>query len=92
MTTYSSGLIATCRVVSAACMLSAILAVVNFDTRSTAGRILIVASVSVSFFGQLFAMKASKPAPPPWIAFLLPCFWIGLAALSILWLILWGQR
>jgi len=92
VTIYSSSLIAACRVLSAACMLSAILAVVNFDTRSTAGRILIVASVSVSFFGQLFAMKASKPTPPPWIGFLLPCFWIGLTALPILWLIRWGQR
>ena len=73
-------------------MLSGILAVMNFDTRSSAGRLLIFASVTVSMFGQLFALKASRPEPPAWIGTLLPAFWIGLALLPILWMILWGQR
>ena len=89
---YPNGLINTCRLLAAACMFSGLLAIMNFDTGSTPGRILIVASVTVSLFGQLFAMQASKTAPPPWIGLLLPCFWIGLAALPILWIALWGQR
>jgi hypothetical protein len=89
---YPIGLINSCRVLAAASMFSGLLAIMNFDTGSTPGRILIVASVIVSLFGQLFAMQASKDTPPPWIGLLLPCFWIGLAALPILWIALWGQR
>jgi len=89
---YPNGLINSCRLLAAACMFSGLLAIMNFDTGSTPGRILIVASVTVSFFGQFFAMQASKSTPPPWSVFLLPCFWIGLAVLPILWIILWGQR
>ena len=87
--TYAPGLINTCRLLSAACILSAFLAVMNLDTRSTPGRVLIVSSIAVSVLGQLFAMQASKPSPPAWAGTVLTFFFLGLSGLPVLWLILW---
>jgi hypothetical protein len=85
-------LIGTCRFLSAACMFMAVLAIMSFGSTSATGRLLIVASVLVAMLGQLYAIQASKPAPPPWIGLPLLCFWVGLAALPIIWTVAWMQR
>ena len=85
---YSSGLINSTRLLAALCMVSGIFAVVQLDSRTTPGRILIAASILVSLLGQIFISQATKPVPASWASSVLTLFWGGLVALGVLWLVI----
>lgn len=85
---YSSGLINSTRLLAALCMVSGIFAVVQLDSRTTPGRILIASSILVSLLGQIFVSQATKPAPASWASSVLTLFWVGLVALGALWLVI----
>ena len=70
------------------CILSAFMAVIQFDTRAAPGRILIATSITVSAAGQLAALLGSRPFPPRGTGALLLLFFVGLFTLPVLWLIL----
>lgn len=84
---YSSGLIVTTRLMAAACMFSAMAAVLRFETTTLTGRVLAATSVMVAFAGQFFALQASKPRPATWALALLPTFWVGVAVVVVMWLV-----
>ena len=72
---------------AAMCMLSAMTAVLKFEFTTTTGKLLAVPSVMASMVGQRFAQQAGKPAPGAWVSALLTVFWIGVAALVVMWLV-----
>ena len=85
---YLPSAIRVFRLLAFMCMLSAFLAVIEFDTRETPGRVLLATSVTVSVLGQFAALLGSKPFPPRGTGALLLLFFLGLIVLPFLWLIL----
>lgn len=84
---YPAGLLLGTRLLAAACMFSAMAAVLRFEVTTLTGRILAVSGVLVSLTGQMFAQLAGKPERGAWISALLTLFWIGLALLAVAWLV-----
>ncbi len=82
---YSSGMLNVVRLLSAASLLSSMLAVWQLGSREAPGRVLIVLGVLTSLCGQLFVMQASKPSPPAWVNVPLTLLGIGLGALLVAW-------
>jgi hypothetical protein len=76
------------RLLSAACMVSGIFAIVQFETTTSTGRLLVGASIGVAFLGQLFIWQATKPLPKPWTGSVLALFWLGLMVLAALWVVI----
>ena len=83
--TYSTRVVNTARLLSALCMLSAILAIARFDPSTSSGRTLILSSLLVAMCGQIFVFQAIKPNPSAWAGTALTLFWLGLTGLGILW-------
>lgn len=77
----------TTRLFAAACMISAMAAVLRFEVTTPTGRLIAVTSVLVSLTGQFFAQQATKAKPATWSLALLPVFWIGLAVVAVAWLV-----
>lgn len=84
---YSVAFLNTVRLLSAACMLSAMLAVIRYGSVSSQSRILIVLSVMTALSGQLFVMEATKPAPPPWVQVPLTALGVGIAVVCVAWVV-----
>ena len=84
---YSKGFINTVRLLSAAAMFSAMFAVIQFDSNTTDGRLLIVIGVLTAFSGQLFVMQGSKVNPPTWVQVPLTLLGVGLFAIIIAWIV-----
>lgn len=84
---YSKGFINTVRLLSAAAIFSAMFAVIQFDSNTTDGRLLIVIGVLTAFSGQLFVMQGSKVNPPTWVQVPLTLLGVGLVAIIIAWIV-----
>ena len=84
---YSKGFINMVRLLSAAAMFSAMFAVIQFNSNTTDGRILIVIGVLTAFSGQLFVTQGSKVNPPTWVQVPLTLLGVGLFALIIAWIV-----
>lgn len=84
---YSKGIINTVRLLSAAAMFSAMFAVIQFDSNTTDGRLLIVLGVLTALSGQLFVMQALKQNPPAWVQVPLTLLGVGLFAIIIAWIV-----
>jgi cobalamin synthase len=70
---------------AAACMVSAMAAVLRFETTTTTGEGHHDAGADEDAAGQLITLPVSKPQPAPWALALLPMFWIGVAVLVVMW-------
>lgn len=84
---YSKGFINMVRLLSAAAMFSAMFAVIQFNSNTTDGRILIVIGVLTAFSGQLFVTQGSKVNPPTWVQVPLTLLGVGLFAIIIAWIV-----
>ena len=82
---FSRALIDITRLLAAACMISGIIAIMQFATTTSTGRLLVGASIGVSILGQLFIWQATKPSPKAWTGSVLALFWMGLVILGVLW-------
>jgi len=84
---YSKGFINIVRLLSAVAMFSALFAVIQFDSNTTDGRLLIVIGVLTSVSGQLFVMQGSKANPPTWVQVPLTLLGVGFFAIIIAWIV-----
>lgn len=86
----SKGFLNVIRLLAAASMLSAMAAVLRFESTTSQGRVLIALGVLTSLSGQLFLMQASKSKPPAWVNVPLTLLGIGLAAIVLAWIVALG--
>jgi hypothetical protein len=77
------------RVVTAATLLSGIVAVWQYEFQGF-GRVITVTSVLVSFFGNISVMQFSKAVPPHWAHSALTVFWLGVIGIAVMWVYVLG--
>ena len=82
---YNTTFINVVRLLSAAAMFSAMFAVIQFDSTTAQGRVLIVLGVLTASCGQLFVMQATKTQQPAWVQVPLTLLGAGVVAVIVAW-------
>lgn len=84
---YSKGFINVVRLLSAVAMFSAMFAVIQFDSNTADGRLLIALGVFTAFSGQLFVSQALKREPPARVQVPITVLGVGLFGIIIAWIV-----